>query len=74
MKWWQYLFGRNERLIEFNKQLAEIRQKQERVNAAFALHRDVLHNYGLEAYAKLRDVDSIIQDNKPITVINYLDI
>lgn len=74
MKWWQYLFGHKKRIAEYNRQMAEIEYRRERLRLAHKLHMDVLENYGLFAYIHLADMDVIINDTKKITVINYLDI
>lgn len=74
MNWLFNLFGHDKRMAQYKAQLAEIRCRRDRLAKAAALHIDVINNYGLEAHAKLLDVDSIIADDKQITVINYLDI
>lgn len=69
-----YAFQWRKQNAEFKKQMVEIEYRRERLRKAHALHMDVLHNYGLDAYSKLASMDSIVEGDVEITVINYLDI
>lgn len=74
MKWLYWLFGHKERMAYYDAELKEIARQNERVKAAYDLHREVLNTYGLEAYRYLVDAETIIKDDRSINVINYLDI
>lgn len=69
-----YAFQWRKQNAEFKKQIAEIEYRRERLRKAHDLHMDVLHNYGLYAYSRLASMDSIVEGESEITVINYLDI
>lgn len=54
--------------------MAELHRKQDRIKAAYALHEYVMRTYGIQYIQNLASPSEIINDNKPITVFNYLDI
>lgn len=74
MKWFKWYFDWANRMVGIETDIKEINRQNARIDAAYKLHHDVLRNYGAEAYSKLATPDEIISDDKPITVINYLDI
>lgn len=69
--WW--LFKPSKRTLELQKELLELKRQEARITQAYALYKDVYFNYGPEWAALMADPDTIINDDKPITIINYLN-
>lgn len=69
-----YLFNHKSRIADLKAKQSEIKRQQERMNAAYDLHHDVLRQYGYEAWLKLASPQEIMEDDKTICVVNYLDI
>lgn len=74
MRWYKYLFNHKSRIAELKAQHAEVERQQSRMNAAYDLHHEVLKQYGYEVYLKLATPQEIIEDDKSICVVNYLNI
>lgn len=70
----KYYFDWSNRMLGLNSDLAEINRQQARIKAAYDLHHEVLKQYGYEVYLKLTPPHEIIEDDKSICVVNYLDI
>lgn len=51
----------------------EYKRKKTRLMQAYKLHLKVLDEYGVEAADKLASMEQIMNDDKPITIINYLN-
>lgn len=74
-KLWNLLFAdHNKRMAEIKAQIKESERQEKRIKAAYALYRDVYFNYGPAWATRMTDPETIIQDDKAITVINYLEI
>jgi Mg2+ and Co2+ transporter CorA len=74
MKLLKWLFGPSKRTRQLQAELVEARRQEVRAWLAYALIADVVDNYGPEYFDLLTDFETIITDNKPITIINYLNI
>jgi hypothetical protein len=61
-------------MLGLKTDLAEIQRQQARINAAYDLHHEVLKQYGYETWLKLAPPDEIIEDDRTICVVNYLDL
>lgn len=61
-------------IAQHDLELAEIRRQNDRIQAAYALHRDVMNNYGVGYLVYLTPPEEIIKDNKSITLINYFNV
>lgn len=73
IKFFKGYFDWANRMVGIKTTYDELQRQQARIEPAYKLHREVLHQYGLEAYSKLASPDEIIEDDKSITIINYLD-
>lgn len=73
IKMFKWYFDWANRMVGIEADLDEIKRQNKRIDAAYKLHRDVLKNYGPEAYSHLASPEEIIKDTKTITVHNYLD-
>lgn len=74
-EFWDFISGKDfkSRMKQYDIELAEIERQQKRIKKAYALQRIVFESYGLEYLNYVADPETIIKDDKSITIIEYFD-
>lgn len=72
---WNFITGKSYKqyIANLNRDIAETNRQAARITAAYDLQKEVMFRYGVEFVPYLTDPESIITDNKAITMINYFN-